>query len=73
MPHHIISDNTKQFKNANTLAFCKKLGISKNFSSIAHPKANSQVEAVNKIIKVTLKTRLDNNKGKKADELHKVL
>ncbi|XP_024032036.1 uncharacterized protein LOC112094694 [Morus notabilis] len=35
--------------------------------------SKGQVEAVNKIIKVTLKRRLDNYKGKWADELPKVL
>lgn len=61
MPHHLISDNARQFENANTLEFYDKLGISKNFSSVAHPKANGQVETVNKIIKMTLKRRLDDN------------
>lgn len=49
------------------------MGINKNFSSVAHLQANGQVEAVNKIIKVTLKWRLDRYKGKWIEELPKVL
>ncbi|CAL8999793.1 unnamed protein product [Prunus brigantina] len=33
------------------------------FASPAHPQSNGQVEAVNKIIKRTLKTKLDKAKG----------
>jgi len=68
-----VSDNGKQFNNDNTNQFCELLGIHKNFSSVVYPQSNGQVEAVNKIIKVTLKRRLDSYKGKWADELPKVL
>ncbi|XP_024028934.1 uncharacterized protein LOC112093845 [Morus notabilis] len=73
VPHSLISDNGKQFNNDNTSQFCELLGIHKNFSSVVYPQSNGQVEAVNKIIKVTLKRRLDAYKGKWADELPKVL
>ena len=43
------------------------------FSSPLHPQANGQVEIVNKIIKTTLKTKLDEHKGAWLDELPKVL
>ena len=39
------------------------------FSAVAHPKANGQVEAVNKIIKLILKKRLEKARGKWVDEL----
>ncbi|XP_024033086.1 uncharacterized protein LOC112095396 [Morus notabilis] len=55
VPHSLVSDNGKQFNNDNTSQFCKLLGIHKNFSSVVYPQSNGQVEAVNKIIKVTLK------------------
>jgi len=73
VPHSLVSDNGKQFNNDNTNQFCELLGIHKNFSSVIYPQSNGQVEAVNKIIKVTLKRRLDAYKGKWADELPKVL
>lgn len=41
------------------LNFCEKLGICNNFSLVSHLQANGQVEAVNKIIKVTLKRKLE--------------
>ncbi|XP_024030694.1 uncharacterized protein LOC112094325 [Morus notabilis] len=73
VPHSLVSDNGKQFNNDNTRQFYELLGIHKNFSSVVYPQSNGQVEAVNKIIKVTLKRRLDAHKGKWADELPKVL
>ncbi|XP_024021745.1 protein NYNRIN-like [Morus notabilis] len=73
VPHSIVSDNGKQFDNASTRRFCHSLGIQKDFSVPVHPQSNGQVEAVNKILKYTLKKRLDDLKGKWAEELPKVL
>ncbi|XP_024028609.1 uncharacterized protein K02A2.6-like [Morus notabilis] len=73
VPHSIVSDNEKQFNNASTRRFCDSLGIRKDFSTPIHPQSNGQVEAVNKILKYTLKKRLDELKGKWAEELPKVL
>ncbi|XP_024023768.1 uncharacterized protein LOC112092269 [Morus notabilis] len=55
VPHSLVSVNGKQFNNDNTCQFCELLEIHKNFSSVVYPQSNGQVEAVNKIIKVTLK------------------
>ena len=52
---------------------CDQLGINKDFSASYHPQSNVQVEAVNKIIKITLKRRLDFVKGRWATELPLVL
>ena len=49
------------------------MGIKKNFSSVDHPQTNGQVEAVNKIIKFNLKTKLEERKGLWAEEHSKVL
>ncbi|XP_024028364.1 uncharacterized protein LOC112093682 [Morus notabilis] len=73
VPHSIVSDNGKQFDNASTRRFCDSLGIRKDLSAPIHPQSNGQVEAVNKILKYTLKKRLDDLKGKWAEELPKVL
>ncbi|GER25510.1 gag-pol polyprotein [Striga asiatica] len=49
------------------------LGIKHYFSSPYHPQSNGQVEAINKIIKNGLKTRLDAAKGTWPEELPNVL
>ncbi|XP_022149378.1 uncharacterized protein LOC111017809 [Momordica charantia] len=73
IPNAIVTDNGKQFDNAKFKDFCRRLGISHLSSSPAHPKANGQVEAINKIIKRGLKMRLDSRKGRWAEELPEVL
>ncbi|XP_022841865.1 uncharacterized protein K02A2.6-like [Olea europaea var. sylvestris] len=73
IPHSIVTDNGKQFDNARLSDFCEELGIKKHFSSPNHPQANGQVEAINKIIKHTLKAKLDLFKGGWAEELPSVL
>ncbi|KAM2932233.1 hypothetical protein FF1_040328 [Malus domestica] len=43
--------------------FCSKFNINLCFASPTYPQSNGQVEAINKIIKPTLKTSLDKAKG----------
>lgn len=43
------------------------------FASVAHPKTNGQIEAVNKIIKKLLKKKLDDVKGQWARKLPEAL
>ncbi|XP_022159344.1 uncharacterized protein K02A2.6-like [Momordica charantia] len=73
IPNTIVTDNGKQFDNVKFKDFCSKLGISHLCSSPAHPKANGQVEAINKIIKWGLKLRLDARKRRWVEELPEVL
>ena len=73
VPHTIITDNGKQFDNANFCEFCSNLGIKVSYASPAHPQTNGQVEAVNKIIKQLLKTKLEKKKGRWAEDLPEVL
>ncbi|XP_034212942.1 uncharacterized protein LOC117625504 [Prunus dulcis] len=63
IPNSIVTDNGRQFDNAKFKQFCSNLKIHLCFASPAHPQSNGQVEAVNKIIKKTLKTKLDKAKG----------
>ncbi|CAL2237942.1 unnamed protein product [Prunus armeniaca] len=63
IPNAIVTDNGRQFDNAKFRQFCSNLKIKLCFSSPTHPQSNGQVEAVNKIIKKTLKTKLDKAKG----------
>ncbi|XP_008231854.1 PREDICTED: uncharacterized protein LOC103331021 [Prunus mume] len=63
IPNAIVTDNGRQFDNAKFRQFCSNIKIKLFFASPAHPQSNGQVEAVNKIIKKTLKTKLDKAKG----------
>ncbi|XP_074374071.1 uncharacterized protein LOC141714451 [Apium graveolens] len=49
------------------------LGIQMSFSAVCHPQSNGQTEAVNKIIKHTLKAKLEERKGTWPEELAQVL
>ena len=73
IPHEIVSDNKTQFDSNEFLYFYDDLGIKNSFSSIDHPQTNGQVEAVNKIIKFNLRTKLEERKGLWVEELLKVL
>ncbi|XP_052209184.1 uncharacterized protein LOC127812704 [Diospyros lotus] len=73
VPQKIVTDNGTQFTSEQFVQFCESLGIKKSFTAVDHPQANGQVEAVNKIIKQILKTRLEARKGAWVDELQTVL
>ena len=73
IPYKLISDNGKQFDNKEMREFCDSLGIKRGFSAVCHPQANGQTEAVNKIIKHTLKAKLEESKGNWPEELPNVL
>ncbi|CAL9011881.1 unnamed protein product [Prunus brigantina] len=73
IPYSIVTNNGKQFDNAKLCELCAELNIKHFFASPAHPQANGQVEAINKLIKKNLKTRLDKAKGAWAELLPQVL
>ena len=73
VPHTIVSDNDKQFDYDEFKEFCDNLQIKKVLSSVARPQANGHVEAINKTIKHGLKMKLEDLKGRWADELLEVL
>ena len=73
VPHNIISDNGKQFANEHFKDWCQKMNIQQKFSSVAHPRANGQVEVTNRTIVNGIKTRLGQAKGNWVDELQNVL
>ena len=73
IPHSLVSKNVLQFDNQAGRTLCDQLGINKDFLASYHPQSNGQVEAVNKIIKVTLKRCLDTLEGRWAVELPLVL
>ena len=73
LPYALVTDNEHQFDNKKFRDMSTQLGIRNFFSFPVHPQANSQVKTINKIIKKTIKTKLDVHKGAWADELPKVL
>ncbi|KAL6125520.1 hypothetical protein ACLB2K_073577 [Fragaria x ananassa] len=73
VPETIITDNGTQFNNPKLIEFTKDMGTRMVFASVAHPKTNGQVEAVNKIVKKLLKKKLDDAKGLWAEMLPKAL
>jgi transposase InsO family protein len=72
-PEAIVTDNGGQFDNTEIRSFTEKNDTKLLYASPAHPQANGQVEAVNKIIKRTLKKKLDEAKGLWAEKLLEVL
>ncbi|XP_074336436.1 uncharacterized protein LOC141673582 [Apium graveolens] len=73
IPYQLISDNGKHFDSKEMREFCEALGIKKGFSAVSHPQTNWQTEAINKIIKHTLKAKLEESKENWPEELPKVL
>ncbi|XP_025647312.1 uncharacterized protein [Arachis hypogaea] len=65
----MIKDSKEFFTDKNFVEFLAGLGIKQKFSYVEHPQTNGQVEAVNKVILLGLKKRLDKKKGAWTDEL----
>ena len=68
-----MSDNGKQFDNPKFRDFCAELGIKNYYSSPAHPQSNGQVEVTIRTLKASLKTKLEDLKGKWVEYLPEVL
>ena len=73
IPRVLVLDNEKQFDNSAFRDFCSELGIKNNYSSLAHPQANGQVEVTNQSLLKIIKTRLEGAKDIWPDELSSVL
>ncbi|XP_065634204.1 uncharacterized protein LOC136069514 [Quercus suber] len=73
VPHTLISDNRLQFDSKAFRRYCCELGITNRYSTPAYPQGNGQAEAVNKVIVNGFKKRLDDAKGRWAEELPHVL
>ncbi|RDY08985.1 rnhA, partial [Mucuna pruriens] len=69
----IVSDNGTQFASKGTVEFCEGLKIKQVFMSVEHPQSNAQAEAANKVILRGLRKRLEEAKGRWAEELPQVL
>ena len=68
-----MSDNGKQFDNPKLKDFYAKLGIKNYYSSPVHPQSNGQAEVTIRTLKATLKTKLEDLKGKWVEYLPEVL
>ncbi|RDX70210.1 Retrovirus-related Pol polyprotein from transposon 17.6, partial [Mucuna pruriens] len=73
LPAVLVSDNGTQFASKATAEFCQELGIKQVFTSVEHPQTNGQAEAANKVILRGLRRRLEEAKGRWAEELPQVL
>ncbi|CAL1384199.1 unnamed protein product [Linum trigynum] len=73
LPHTIILDQGTQFTSESLQTYCARYGILLRYASVAYPQANGQAESANKNILWGLKTRLNEAKGKWAEELSHVL
>ena len=69
----LVSNNGKQFDNPKFRDFCAELGIENYYSSPAHPQSNGQAEVTIRTLKVALKTKLEDLKGKWVEYLPEVL
>jgi transposase InsO family protein len=58
IPNAIIADNGSQFTGNKFLNFCDDNHIRVDWSAVAHPKTNGQVEGANSMILQGLKPRI---------------
>jgi hypothetical protein len=68
LPHRIITDLESNFNNHPFWEYCENSGIDVRYVSVAHPRANGQVERANGMVLDALKKRLHdaaNSKGGK--------
>nr|KAJ0212586.1 hypothetical protein LSAT_V11C400181580 [Lactuca sativa] len=68
-----LMENGKQIAENPFKKWCQEKGIQQNFTSVAHPHANGQVEVTNRNLVKGIKKRLGKVKGNWADELQHVL
>ncbi|RDY05632.1 Tf2-11, partial [Mucuna pruriens] len=73
IPAEIVSDNGTQFTSRTTAEFFEGLRIKQLFTSVEHPQSNGQTEAANRVILRGLQKRLEEAKGRWAEELPQVL
>ncbi|XP_074378042.1 uncharacterized protein LOC141719564 [Apium graveolens] len=68
-----VTDNGKQFDNAEFGEYCDNNSIELRFTSVAHPQENGQAEVANRIILDGLKKRVECSRNTWVDELLPVL
>ncbi|RDX84297.1 Tf2-8, partial [Mucuna pruriens] len=73
LPTEIVSNNGMKFASRSTRDFCTQWKIKQHFTSIEDPQTNRQAEAANRVILSGLHRRLEEAKGRWAEELPQVL
>ena len=73
LPHTLISDNGKQFKNKSLEAYSKRVRIKQFLSAQDRPLANGQIKVTNRMILVGIKKKLEDAKGMWTEDLYGVL
>jgi hypothetical protein len=73
LPNNIITDLGTQFTSSTFWDFCDKRSIVVKYVSVAHPRANGQVERANSMILNALKKRLYRENKKALDRWLKEL
>ena len=68
LPNSIITDNDTQFTGKKFLAFCDSYHIRVDWSAVAHPQTNGQVERANGMILQGPKPRIFNKLNKLEDD-----
>jgi len=58
LPLYVVNDNGTQFAENPFKKWCEALHIGQIFASVAHPRANEQVERANRSIVEGIKVRL---------------
>jgi hypothetical protein len=73
LPHRIITDLGSNFNNHQFWEYCENSGIDVQYVSVAHPRANGQVERANGMVLDTLKKQLHDTANTKGGKLIKEL
>ncbi|XP_052172206.1 uncharacterized protein LOC127788137 [Diospyros lotus] len=73
IPRVLISDNGTQFTDRSVQEWCQELGIRQQFTLVAHPQANRQIELTNRTLLRGLKARVDKADGSWVEELPSIL
>ena len=73
VPKEIVTNNGSQFISFEFQDFCREWNIKLNFSTPRYLQSNGQAESSNKTIIATLKKRLEQEKGRWAEELLGIL
>lgn len=73
IPKVLVSDNGLQFVENPFREWCADKGIKKQFTSVAHPQANGQMEVSNRTLVNGIKKRLGKAKGNWVEELPCIL
>ncbi|XP_074337256.1 uncharacterized protein LOC141674446 [Apium graveolens] len=73
IPRIIVTDNGKQFDNAEFKEYCDDNSIEVRFISVAHPQENGQAEVAHRIILDGLKKRVERSRNTWVDELFPIL